>query len=401
MTTALVTFLGRVPKQEGTYRSTEYEFADGSKECSAFFGFTLQRQIRPDHLVILGTSGSMWDHLFERDVTLGNAMESERLALIEAVEAKTVTQVQLDTLAPTLAHALGCTLDLRLIPYARNEHEQLKIVHELAAAVPTQCTLHLDITHGFRHLPLIATMAVQYLRVIHPEVHLQAIWYGAYDFDTKEAQVHNLAGLLEIADGAHAIARFDYSGDYSELAELLPQGAQQLLREAAFLERTHQVGQARSKLKMARVALDADHDVTLSSLFKEALLKRINWVSENRLYQRQRALALEALRHGDELRTALYGYEALITRQMQEYPELGNNPDNYEQRQVAKQHLEDHLKRSVKTPYADYKLLRDIRNQLAHGIASPRVEVQRAMADTTTLRTTLDRLLHALLPDAQ
>lgn len=402
MTTLLLSFLGRSPRRDvGGYRQTEYRFDDGSVDRAAFFGFSLLRRLRPDRLVIFGTAGSMWDHLFERDVVLGDAMEGERLALIDAVAEKAVTQAMLDDLVPALAGALDCDVELRLIPYARNEQEQIEIVQTLAAAVPTGSALHLDITHGYRHLPLIATMALQYLRALRPGVELKAIWYGAYDEDSGEAPVHDLAGLLGIASGSDAIARFDHSGDYAALAELLPADAQELLRQAAFLERTHQTGQARGRVRAARALIEGGGISGLAKLFEDALRQRIGWVDENRLYQRQRALALESLKRGDELRTALYGFEALITRFMQRHPAPGENPDNFDHRQEAKARIETAGRERKDIEFENYRLLRDIRNQLAHGVSSPRAEVQRAMADEAALRTNLNRLLHSLLPESE
>lgn len=401
MTTVLISFIGRPPKRDdGSYRQTEYRFDDGSVDRAAFFGFSLLRRLNPQRLVILGTAGSMWDHLFERDVVLGDAMEPERLALIDAVAGKAVTQPVLDRLAPVLESALSCAVELRLIPYARSEAEQLEVVQTLADTVPDGSRLHLDVTHGYRHLPLIATMALQYLRALRPGVHLEAIWYGAYDEDTGLAPVHDLAGLLGIASGSDAIARYDHSGDYAALAELLPADAQDLLRKAAFLERTHQTGKARGRLKAAREVIDSGGVSGLAKLFEDALRVRIGWVDENRLYQRQRALALQSLRRGDELRASLYGFEALITRYMQRQPVSGESPDNFDSRQRAKDRLESEGRTRRDAEFDDYKLLRDIRNQLAHGVSSPRVEVQRAMADEPMLRASLLRLLESLLPEA-
>ena len=57
-----------VPKKDNSDRPTRYDYGDGSEEPpAAFFGWSLQRRLQPDRLVILGTSGSIWDHLFEGD----------------------------------------------------------------------------------------------------------------------------------------------------------------------------------------------------------------------------------------------------------------------------------------------------------------------------------------------
>jgi hypothetical protein len=93
MTHTLITFLGRVPKIEKHYRATSYRFPDGTEDgATAFVGWNLRRRLEPDRLLILGTAGSMWDHLFERDIVLGEEGENERLRLQEATEQQCVEQ---------------------------------------------------------------------------------------------------------------------------------------------------------------------------------------------------------------------------------------------------------------------------------------------------------------------
>ncbi|MEW6168789.1 MAG: TIGR02221 family CRISPR-associated protein [Pseudomonadota bacterium] len=398
MTTLLLSFLGRSPKRDGGYRQTDYRFDDGSVDQAAFFGFSLLRRIRPERLVVMGTAGSMWDHLFERDVALGAEAESERLELMDAVADKTVTQDQLDRVAPTLASVLGCAVELKLIPYAREEAEQVAIVRAIAEAAADAAQLHLDITHGFRHLPMLAMMALQYLRAVRPSVAVKAVWYGAFDEDSGEAPVHELSGLLKIAEGAAALARFDANGDYAALSALVPEDPRKHLCQAAFYERTQQVGKAREPIRKARAVLETDPPGALPNLFRDALRKRLVWADEERLYQRQRALALQHLGRGDELRAALFGFEAFITRYMYTQPVAGADPGNFDHRQQARARYEEAGRSTRGAEFEDYKMLRDIRNQLAHGIGSPRVEVQRVFANENALRDALAGLMQRLLP---
>jgi hypothetical protein len=66
MTHTLVSFLGKVPKERGgQYKTAHYHFEDGYQEPTSFFGLALQHYLKPDRLVILGTTGSMWDVLIE------------------------------------------------------------------------------------------------------------------------------------------------------------------------------------------------------------------------------------------------------------------------------------------------------------------------------------------------
>lgn len=397
MSTALISFLGRTPKEANGYRQTTYQFSDG-EDTAAYFGFSLLRRVQPDRMVILGTAGSMWDHLFERDLNLGMAMEDERMALVEAVESGRVSQAQLSALEPALADALQCNIELRLTPYARLESEQAGLVQTLADAARGSDCLHLDVTHGYRHLPMLAMMALLYLRAIRPALRIEKVWYGAFDEDTGNAHVHDLAGLLEIAYGADALARFDADGNYQVLAPLVPDGLRDFFLKAAFYERTQQVGKARGQIRKARDLLLTQPDQSYGDLFHEALLKRLDWAGEERMYQRQRELARGYLHRGDELRAALYGYEAAITRFMQaESPSC--HVDNFEQRQVARERFRDELRSASRAEFKDFKLLNHLRNQLAHGMTSGVSEVQQVMDNEQALRDTLSRLFERLLPD--
>ena len=133
--TTLVTFLGRVAKENNTnhtYRKTSYQFAeDDSTEEVAFFGWALQRRLNPGKLIILGTAGSMWDHLFEGDIDIEDAI-TRREALEQAVSEKAVTKSMLDALAPVLSKALNCEVRLVLIPYCRSDEEQSELLRIMA-----------------------------------------------------------------------------------------------------------------------------------------------------------------------------------------------------------------------------------------------------------------------------
>ena len=59
MTSVLISFLGRVPREEDGYRKTTYRFEDKTSTKMAFFGWALKDRVKPDKMVILGTSGSM------------------------------------------------------------------------------------------------------------------------------------------------------------------------------------------------------------------------------------------------------------------------------------------------------------------------------------------------------
>lgn len=399
MAKILTSFLGRSPKQEGHYRTTRYDFGDGGpvQEC-AFFGWALQQRVQPQRFVILGTAGSMWDHLFEGDLDLGAREEDKRLALVEAVEQKRVQQSQLDQLAPLLTEHLGCEVQLRLISYSREEHEQTRLLETLAASVQPGDELHLDVTHAFRHLPMIGLMGALYLRLLR-RISIQRIWYGAYDPDTGSSTVHDLAGLLRIADWLQALSIYDQKGDYSALANLLEGELAEHLRDAAFLEQVNRIGQARGRARKALTQLRAQPftDPT-AELFRPALISRLEWAEQGNFYQRQRALALRHLQQGNLLEAVLGGYEAFISRQTLQ---RGLNPDQLEAREQAREAFDEAQKNISPRPalYKQWDQLRRLRNAVIHGGQARGDEVQRALSSYSETKQLLERLFDRLLPE--
>ena len=384
MAHVLLTFLGRVAKEQGSYRTTVYDFGDGQEEPpTAFFGWPLQRRLQPDKLVVLGTAGSMWDHLFEGDLAFGGEQEDARLALQEAVDEQQVTAAHLAPLAPLLSERLGCEVVLDLIPYCRDEVEQVQLLEIMASHVGQGERVDLDVTHGFRHLPMVALLAALHLRTLR-RAEIAGIWYGSYDPDTKAASVYNLGGLLHIADWLQALHIFDKDGDYGALAPLLG-SAGDVLHDAAFFERTTNPVKAREKL-IGWVNRDdrVPADDPAAALFSDALHERIRWYRGGSRADWERSLAGEYLERGDYVRAAVYGLESVISTEVERRGESGND---YDLRDAAAQHLTDKW---------EFRTLRNIRNALAHGVRPRDKKITQVIRDEQTLHAELLSLLKAL-----
>lgn len=356
MAHTLLTFLGRVPKKDGSYRRTCYDFGDGTpEERSAFFGWPLQRRLRPDRLVILGTAGSMWDHLFEGDLAFGAIREDERLELQDAVSDKRVEPRHLEALAPLLSERLGCEVALDLIPYCRDAAEQVRLLEIMASHVGTGDRVDLDITHGFRHLPMVALLSALQLRAMR-DAQISGIWYGAYDPDSGEAPVYDLAGLLHIADWLQALHTYDKDGDYGAFSHLLG-GAGELLAKAAFFERTSNVVKAREALTgwaSREDRLPAGDPA--AALFGEELQRRVSWYLAPDRAGCEAALARQYLDRGDYVRAAIYGRESLITAEV--INARGDTNNNGDREQAGERLREERAFRS----------LGQLRNAMAHGV---------------------------------
>jgi len=383
MSKVLLTFLGRVPKGERGYRTTRYDFGDGSDESpTAFFGWSLQRRLNPDRLVILGTPGSMWDHLFEGDAAFGDA-DDTAMELLDAVEEKRVTAAHLAPLESLLSARLGCEVCLALIPYARDSAEQVELLRIMADHVGQGDRVDLDVTHGFRHLPMLAILAALHLRSVRG-ADIGDIWYGAFDPDSGEAPVHDLAGLLHIADWLQALHTYDKDGDYGAFAPLLgPAGT--LLDEAAFFERTSNPVKAREKLTTWSGRADRfPSDDPAVALFSDALNSRVSWYRGSARADWERTLAQQYMDRQDYLRAAIYAQESAITAKVAR--DRGNIND-YQFRDEARAELKSDT---------SFWILSQLRNALAHGVRPTDARILKIISTREMLDSTLRDLLRKL-----
>lgn len=398
MTNTLISFLGKASKDTGgRYRTVNYDF-DGTSKTTQFFGLGLSEIIEPEKLVILGTSGSMWDVFYE-NFSHSYEQGEHWLILADAVENDAVTQSILDTCQVEVSKQLGRNCQLKLIPYGINQNEQVEILKIIASDIQPCDKVSLDLSHGLRHLPMLGLLSAMYLQTAR-RVQIDGIYYGALD-RTKDniTPVIRLDGLLKITDWITALHGFDKTGDIAPFSLLLqnegvPKATSGLLQEAAFQESILKISNARRPLREFS-AKTTEGLPGIASLFQDSLNERISWKDKNNLYQRQRERTLFHLKRGDYVRSVLLGFEALITREIQAKSQR-SQPEVYETRQQAKRDLDTFIDIVRKDSYIQLKA---IRNTLAHSDAAVTADVQRALANEGNLQNTLAELFSVLLPE--
>ena len=172
----------------GTYQETTYVWDDGERirrYRSALFPVALDAWLAPERSLVLLTPDSA-AHANWRQL-----------------------QAQLGERAEPV-----------LIPAGKSEAELWQIFDALVAAVPEQAELVLDVTHGFRSLPLFAAVAALVLRRLRG-VTIQRILYGAFearDRERDETPVFDLSPLVDLAEWASGIEALERSGDGRLLA---------------------------------------------------------------------------------------------------------------------------------------------------------------------------------------
>ena len=382
----LISLLGKSKLDAQTgYRTAKYRFSDGATREVPFFGLGLMDCIKPARLILAGTSGSMWDVFFDHQKTGDEAL----LPLIDAVASESVTPDMLAIHEQRLSGKFGIPVQCILISYARDASEQAAVLTRLAEAVQPGENIVLDITHGFRHLPMLALVAARYLTHVR-RVSVKDVYYGALEM-TQDGQtpVLNLGGMLQMLDWVEALAVYDKSGDYGVFSGLLQaDGMQparaQMLAQAAYFERSNNPVQARQNLMGAFNPVQA-HQGTLGRLFSEPLARNIEWIRHGDRADWELALADRYLARKDYLRAATYLFEGFVSRAVrQQSGDITRFDDREAARKLAQQDL------------PDAKRLARLRNALAHGVRPSDPEIKRLLQDEQTLAQELRRLRKAL-----
>jgi len=386
-----------------SYVPSVHHFPGGAMRRSSFVGFSLLAHGEHDRLVVLGTHGSHWHELCHGHPAEGDSeLEQVELRLLGAQEQGVIPRALLDELEATLARALGIEVMLELISECVTDDEQQALLATLVQAVDGSDRVSMDITHGYRHLPMLLMTAALCLRALKPEVCIEHIWYARLltgtDAPEQQAEVHNLSGVLHFADWLAAMQDNAQTGGYAAVARLVDdKPLAQAMTAAGFYGSIHQDDAARREAARARALLQARTLGGAGQLFQPQLEARLGWFENRPLFQRQGGLARQALERGDFLRAAMLGFEAYVSRRV--HLDCGPNTDASQGavRESTKRRFEDGG--TANQDWADYLLLRDIRNALAHG-AVPGSDAGRAALASSdamdrALRTAFQRLLPA------
>jgi CRISPR-associated DxTHG motif protein len=111
------------------------------------------------------------------------------------------------------------------IPDGRSETELWQIFAAMIDQLPHGCRVVLDVTHGFRSLPMVALLAALYLRQ-SDRVQVERIVYGAWEARdplTNKAPVFDLTPFLDMANWMSAANVFLKTGHAGLIADILKQ----------------------------------------------------------------------------------------------------------------------------------------------------------------------------------
>ena len=220
MKRVLISFIGTGKKAEGDdsqeYEKATYQFPDGSIERSSLITSSLFKYLNPDKVIVLGTPDSIWSELswINYDLLKENEVYYE---IFEETweESKKVTATTLSRWENIINEKLKSRFSLNLIPTEAEDEIVEVIFRELPEDIEE---VYLDITHAFRHFPLIAAFALPVLRYIKNFKKLTLIYakLRAKDF----SPVYFLTTPNKLLDLLEAVSNTEHSGNFSKFSEI-------------------------------------------------------------------------------------------------------------------------------------------------------------------------------------
>lgn len=184
----LITFLGTTE-----YKTAVYEMGEQSHETQ-FFPVALARFIRPAQVLVCATPTVQQHHNLRE---LGQQLDEASIPW-------------------------GCVP----IPEGHSEADLWKIFDTLTGVVSEGEHVIFDVTHSFRSLPMLAFLAMAYLKAAK-QVQVDRVLYGAWEArnpETNRTPVFDLTPFVALLDWLSATNRFIETGDGHALANLLKAG---------------------------------------------------------------------------------------------------------------------------------------------------------------------------------
>jgi cell division protein DivIC len=377
MKRVLVSFIGTGRKAQGEgkkeYIKTRYRFPDESEQETPLITSALFNYLKPDKLIVIGTPESIWSELANINPEL---LESE--PLYEEVFNVTwddnakMTPDLLKKWEQLLSEKLNTEIKLHLID--SNDREAEVIFDILYKEIPENTEeVYVDITHAFRHFPLVAAFSLPVLKYLKNFKTLQLI-YGKLVNPPNPSPVIFMQTPTRLMELLEAVSLTENAGNFEKFADIF---GEERIRELYLKTETNR-RISNSQFKKVAGSLPQDNainrvaaDYLTSKVFKE--------IQGENLAERMAKRAIFFADRNQFLKAYTLIYEALINTQPE--PQIkGGEMDIYNEKRYR---LENSLNPSQREIY---HTIRQIRNTIVHGSEPPNGTIREIIQSEEKLR---------------
>lgn len=313
MSNILITNLGKGRRNADGYLKIKYRLDENESRETPFIGQALLELIPAiDKVVVLGTAGSIWDAWWQADETLLEKHAEFLTMLSGKVQNEEEDIGALSELADILTNHFGKEVQCKYIPDGLDEESQLNILQVIDNIGAKGDDIYLDVTHGFRHLPMIELLSAFLKR---NDFNIKKIYYGALERSIDGvAPVIDLKGLFNLQEWIEAMSVLRETGNVMPLSRIESmKGFCADLEQYQFFIQMNNVGNARGCANRIRGKIK-DGDLPAEAiLFKAQLESIFDWGRDQEYANRQLRQAKRAMQTGDYLRAIILLNEAVIS----------------------------------------------------------------------------------------
>ncbi len=113
-----------------------------------------------------------------------------------------------------------------------------------------------DITNGFRSLPVVALLAISYLKVVK-NVKIEGLVYGAFDPKNNQTPIYDLLPIIGLLDWITATDKFIKTGNGQELSGLIKESDRDNLDNLSLAQNINNIAQGLHLLRPINVMEEA------------------------------------------------------------------------------------------------------------------------------------------------
>ena len=272
------------------YRLTTYKFQNNKEITSRLFLFSILESKNWDinQVILVGSKTSSWDALIAQDCEENDQYLNTWMQLVDECERSNssgVSDSSLDLLSEYLSQRFGIKFTLfshDSIVDNETLHSIFPIYRDIASEIISKNSILLDITHGFRSMPMFLYQSLRFSS-INQSFRDVSILYGEYIPGRSVSLVRDLSKFWEFSEASEAFELFESSFAGESLAVLLegwcPKGAAWMKVFTSIIKTNYvlQIEQSINQLGNALSSLD----VVGLSLWKKEI-----YVSCTNLYKR-------------------------------------------------------------------------------------------------------------------
>jgi len=377
MEKVLISFIGTGKKAQAEgkeeYQKARYKLSDDFIKDSSLITSVLYEYLKPDKLIVIGTPESIWAKLSE---IAPDILETE--PLYEKIwnvtwddNSKIDTEL-LNQWEALLRSKLNADIKLYLID--SNDQEAEVIFDILYKEIPTNTNeVFLDITHAFRHFPMIAAFSLPVLKYLKNFQSLNLVYGKLVQYPNPSPVIfmktpNKLMELLE------AVSLTENSGNFEKFADIFNK---EQIRELYLKTETNR---KISNSQFNNLARNLPKDNPIHRVASEYLTEKVfKEVQGDSLAERMAKRAIFFADRNQFLKAYTLIYEALINTQSN--PQIkGSEMDIYEEK---KYRLEKSLNNSQNEIY---HTIRRIRNTIVHGSEPPNDKIREIIQSEKKLR---------------